>query len=45
MNEIINIIEGEMGNATTQHTASDHSFQLSLLVIATILVSLMEWVY
>lgn len=45
MKEIFNIIENEMSSDEKTYTSSDHSFQLSLLVIATILVSLMEWVY
>lgn len=45
MKEIINIIEHEMGTCKKHHTAADYNFQLTLMAIATILVSLMEWLY
>ena len=44
MKEIINIIESTMEHSQ-QNTGNDQQFQLTMLAIATILISLLEWVY
>ena len=46
MKEIINIIENEMDNSSNKpYSRTDRDFRFTMLGIATILVSLLEWIY